>query len=174
MANTVGQIGIIAGPSSRIQWFISAFTQSLAVHIVISDGKGNVISAMPDGVLVEKAADYPQAIWSDFPYGPGEGEAVVAFAAKQVGKKYNYIDDGMIAVEYLTGWEFPAVLTNIVDNGKKWQCAQLADAALTSGYKDLFPGVDGRVSPGTFAKLFEAEGWWPTDVWSGHTRMLGK
>lgn len=170
----VGQIGIVAGPSSRVQWFISAFTQSLAVHVVINRGDGTVVSAMPDGVIIEPLDAYKGAIWSRFPYGPGQGEAVVAFAMEQRGKKYNYVDDGMIGIEYLTGWNFPTIVTNVVDNGKRWQCSQLADAALCAGYKDLFPAVDGRIAPGTFAKLYEAEGWWPDNIWSGHTRMLGK
>jgi hypothetical protein len=164
-----GQVGLIAGPTTRVQWAICAFTQEPAFHVVLGLGDGRVISAQPGGVKIEEASVYQGVIWSAFPYTPGQAQAIEDWAVARTGKPYNWVDDGLIGLEATFGWKFPQFITKHWDNGKSYSCGQFADAALWHGgnfhtFRDDRPA--GMVSPGSFVPVFKANGWWPAAFWA--------
>jgi hypothetical protein len=170
------QVGIIAGPKTRIQWLISAFTQSPAFHVVIGIGNGQVISAQPGGVQIEPDSTYADAIWSEFEYAPGQADAIVAWAKLREHRPYNWVDDGMIGIEDMTSIRFPEWVTKHWDNDKSYQCAQFADAALWHGgnfhvFRDC--REPGRVSPASWVPVFQQFGWWPENFWATNPSAMG-
>jgi uncharacterized protein YycO len=173
----LGQVFVQAGPVTKVQWLICAFIQSPAFHCGMGIGNGMVISAQPNGVRIEQEAMYPGAVWSRFPLTAVQAEDAVAWAKAREGRPYNWLDDAMIGIENMTPLRFPRWITRHWQNDKTYQCAQLADAALTlgAGYRVFDDGREpGRVSPGSFAELFRANGWWPEGYWAPHAALTAK
>lgn len=168
MDNHMGQVGIQAGPVSKIQWWIAAVTQSPAVHTALGLGDGTIISAQPGGVRIDPESDYPGLVWSHFPLTQQQAQDTADWARLREHRPYNWVDDGMIAVECLTPFRFPGWVTKHFDNDKTYQCSQFCDSALWHGgnYHVFSDGREpGRVAPASFAKLFQDNKWWPTGYW---------
>jgi hypothetical protein len=172
-----GQVGIIAGPTTRIQWLICAFTQSPAFHTVLGLKGGLVISAQPGGVRIEPESTYADAIWSKNVYIPGQAQAIEDWARAREGRKYNWVDDGLIGIQTMFGLKLPKWVTKHYDNDKSYECGQFCDAALWHGgdfheFRDNRP--PGMVSPASFVPIWKAAGWWPENFWatSGNTSLV--
>jgi uncharacterized protein YycO len=168
-----GQVFLQTGPVTKVQWFICAFTQSPAFHCGMGIGNGMVISAQPGGVRIEQESVYPGAMWSEFDLSIKQAHDAVDWIKAREGRPYNWVDDAMIGIESVTPLRFPRWMTRHWQNDHYYQCAQLADAALTkgAGLTVFDDGREpGRVSPGSFGALFKARGWWHYD-WSAHATL---
>lgn len=159
-----GQIGLLAGPVTRLQWLVSAATTSPAFHVVVGLGSGQVLSANPGGVRIEPEEQHPRAVWSRFPLTPEQIEGVVAWGMARLARPYNWVSDAMITVEAFTPIRFPDRMNTRVAGDRRYTCSQFADAALRfgAGYHVFDDGRrPGQVTPASFVPVFRANGWWP-------------
>lgn len=159
----LGQVGLIPDGKGFIPNLIDWATRSTVHHVIIAISETECIGAEPNGAKIRPLTDFPNAIWSQFPLTPEQARATAAWAAERVGRPYNWVDDGIIGIECITGIVFPKFITDRYDNDRSYECAQLADAALTNGAKitvfdDNRP--PGTVYPGSFEKLYRQYGWW--------------
>jgi hypothetical protein len=165
----LGQIALIAGPSTRVQWMISFATASPAYHVIVGVGGGMVMSAHPKGARLEPESMYPGAFWSSFPLTEAQAQGAANWALSKRGIRYNWVDDALITVECFTPLRFGGFVTRVMDNGRWYTCSQFADAALRygAGYHVFRDGrAPGRVAPASFVPVFQENGWWPEHYWT--------
>lgn len=158
-----GQIGLIPHGDNFVTRGIELVTRSHVHHVIIAIDDTWCIGAEPHGARIALISDFPTAIWSQFPLTPQQAAGAASWALARNRIPYNILDDALIGIECITGIVFPDWITAHYDNDKSYQCAQLADAALTKG-AGIQVFTDGRkpgtVYPGSFEALFLANGWW--------------
>lgn len=159
----LGQVGLIPDGKGFIPNIINWATRSTVHHAIVAISDTECIGAEPNGATIRPLSFFPNAIWSRFPLSDAQAQGSAQWAAEREGRPYNWIDDAIIGIQCVSGVVFPRFITNHYDNDKYYECAQLADAALTHGagisvFDDNRP--PGLVYPGSFEKLFREYGWW--------------
>lgn len=163
----VGQIGLIPGADSVVDWVIQKVTKSPVHHVVVCVSASECIGAEPGGARIRPLTDFPDAIWSNFAFTPRQRSGVSRWAYAHEGTPYSIVDDLVIGIALLTGVNTPRWVRARLDRSDRMICSQLADAALTLGggvqvfTDDREPGA---VYPGSFVPYFKEHGWWPSDV----------
>lgn len=142
-------------------FIITTVTGSYFNHMITGISPTEVISAAGNGVTKRHVSDFPGAVWSEFPETHLATDKVVAYAKAQLGKPYAYADDLLIGIGLLTRYHAPTWLLKHLRSPNRWECAELADAALQHGGVNVFH--DGRpygaVYPGSFEPVFRDNGW---------------
>ena len=160
--NRTGQIGLITHPSSFWPLIIALVTRSPAYHVVIAVGGGQCIGAEPGGVKLRPITDFPYAVWSQFPFTRRQRLQIASWARRREGRPYDYLADLIIGIALLTRRHTPRWLETYLRSDKRWECAGLADAALTRAgirvFRDHRPL--GAVYPGSFVAVWADLGWW--------------
>lgn len=159
-----GQIGLLAGPVTRIQWIVAAATVSPAFHVVLGLGDGMVLSATPAGVRVEPEEQHAGALWSRFPLTPTQADGAAEWGLARAGRPYNWLSDAIITLEAFTPLRAPRRLNERASRDHRYTCSQFADAALRfgAGFHVFDDGrLPGQVTPASFVPVFRANGWWP-------------
>lgn len=157
-----GQVAIVPKPPTFVGWGIAAVTHSHVSHVVTNVGGGMVASPEPGGVRIRSVAEFPTAVYSRFPLTGLNAARVADWARAQEGVPYAFADDALIGLERLFDFRFPRWVRRMYEDDGKWQCAQLAMAALLKGGMDPFPADPDRlgdVAPGDFERLFVRNGW---------------
>jgi hypothetical protein len=159
----IGQIGLIPDPKSWVQREIATITRSNVHHIIVCVSDTHIVEAMPGGVQYNLLTNYDNAIWSDFDLTPEQAQGTADFAISAINTPYNWLDDVLIGLSCETGLDLPKIVSDRLDSGEFYQCAQLADASLTKGghftvFDDGRP--PGLVYPGSFEAMFRDRGWW--------------
>jgi uncharacterized protein YycO len=156
----LAQIGLVR-TTGFMSWLIRAVTHSPVNHVIVRVSPNSVISPEGSGVQIAPVTAFPQAIWSKFPLSRGQENKIIAYALAQQGKPYNYVDDLFIGIALLTRWATPRWMQHELSDTKRWQCAQLADAAYQTAGIHLFHDErpSGAIYPGSFVPLFEDNGW---------------
>lgn len=156
----IGQIGLIhtTGLAARI---IQAVTGSYWNHVTIRVSATTAISAQPGGVVERPISDYPETVWSRFPYSTAQVTKITTYARDKLGAPYNWIDDFAIGLTLKLGWHAPRWLVHEVSDRHTFQCSQLADAALIYAGVHVFDDgrPSGAVYPASFVPLFHNLGW---------------
>ncbi|WP_284984287.1 hypothetical protein [Arthrobacter sp. efr-133-TYG-118] len=164
MSGLTGQIGLIPHPGSWIAKAICWFTKSDVFHVVIALDDKTCIGAQPNGVTITPMSAWPTAIWSRFPLTEAQAKGCADWARAREHRPYNFVADAIIGIECRTGVRFPRWITRHFSSDATYECAELADAALTlgAGIQVFTDGRDfGLVYPGSFQQLFKDRGWWP-------------
>jgi hypothetical protein len=164
MLDRTGQVALVH-QTGFWPFIISTVTRSSWNHMLTAINATECVSAGPHGVQRRHIGDFPGAVWSEFPETALARHKVAAFALAQIGKPYAYLDDFLIGVGLLTRSKAPAWLLTRLRSTKRWECAELADAALQHGGVNVF--TDGRpwgaVYPGSFEQVFHDYGWLTND-----------
>lgn len=162
MMDVTGQVALV---HSTGFWpaVISIVTHSHFNHMITGISPTAVVSAERQGVIRRHVSDFPGAVWSEFPETILAEHKVAEYAISQIGKPYAFLDDFFIGVALITRQHAPGWLMRRLRSGKRWECAELADAALQHGGVNVFH--DGRpwgaVYPGSFEPVFRDYGWLP-------------
>lgn len=162
-----GQIGLIPDGKSFVPQAIQWITSSDVYHVVIAISETECIGAEPGGAKIRPIDYWSNVMWSNFPLTPQQAQDTADWARAKEGVAYNYVDDLLIGAECLMKVKFPEIIMRHYDNGKSYECAQLADAALThgGGYKVFNDNRHpGQVYPGSFEPLFKQYGWWRKEL----------
>lgn len=159
----LGQVGLIPDGNTIIPELIDWATRSTVHHVIIAISDTECIGAEPGGAVIRPLSFFRNAIWSQFDLSPQQAQDTADWARAREGRPYNWVDDGIIGFQCITGIVFPKFVTDHYDNDDSYECAQLADAALTHGanisvFDDNRP--PGLVYPGSFEKLYREKGWW--------------
>lgn len=159
--NLTGQVGLVPDGKKPFQRLISHVTGSPMHHTVVAISNRSCVSAELDGVRLRPISHFPNAVWSRFRYTGRQRHDIATFTLQQVGKPYALLDVLLIGVAITTKRDTPRWLTRHLMDTDRWQCAELADAALLSAGVNLF--TDGRppcaVYPGSFVPYWEEHGW---------------
>ena len=158
-----GQVGLIPDGHGLIPELIDWATRSRVHHVIVAVSETETIGAEPGGARIRPLSYYPNAIWSRFPLSAVQAQDCADWARARENRPYNLTDDLLIGLECITGLTLPHVITDRFDSDDSYQCAQLADAALTKG-AGITVFDDGRrpgtVYPGSFELYFRLAGWW--------------
>lgn len=157
-----GQIGLVYGPETVYQQVISKVTGSEIYHVIIGVSATECVSPGPDGVTIEPITDYTGILWSSYPHTPEQADSVVEYALSMVGRPYNWLNNVSIALEFVTKRYFGPKLQKIIENPRKYHCAQLAyDSLVLGGQIPVFGGSrpPGGVFPALFTVEFARNGW---------------
>ncbi|TIH34954.1 hypothetical protein [Subtercola vilae] len=160
----VGQIGLIPGANGWVDWTIEKVTKSPVHHVVVCVSATECIGAEPGGARIRPMSDFPEAIWSHFPFTPTQRKGVAGWAYAHEGTPYSLLDDFVIGLSLLSGIRTPQWAERRLSRTDRMICSQLADAALTLGGGIRVFGDDrefGAVYPGSFVPYFKEHGWWP-------------
>jgi len=163
VVNLTGQIAIQTKPSDWVTQGIATVTNSDVFHVVIAISETECIGAQPGGAKILPIDYSPNLVWSKFDLTPQQAQACADWARAREHRPYSFINDALIGISCLFGITFPRFITKHFSNDKTYECAQLADAALTLGagisvFDDSRPF--GTVYPGSFEVLFKKYGWW--------------
>lgn len=161
-AELLGQIAVIPGANTPIQYGICKITGSHCAHVIVCIGDNECIGAEPGGARIRPMTDYPTAIWSKFVFQPGQAQAIADYARAQEHKPYNYFDDAIIGLQCALHFHLPEWVTGKFGDDDSFECAQLADAALQAGGIQAFTDKrpPGSVFPGSFEFLFIRDQWY--------------
>lgn len=164
-----GQIGLIPHAHTPFQWLIELVTRSPVHHVVVAVDDETVVSAEMPRVRYRPVTHFPDVIWSDFPLEQWQWWQIAGFMQRQVGKPYALGDDILIGIALLTRTHTPAWIERRLNDQRRWQCAELADAAYQSAGIHLLH--DNRppsaVYPGSFIPIWKLHGWWPATLKRG-------
>lgn len=163
MANLTGQIGITTRADSWVQRGIELVTRSEVHHVVVAVSETKCISAQPGGAVITPIDYRDDIMWSQFDLTPEQAQACADWARAREGRPYNFINGALIGIYCLFRMPLPDFITDRFITDDSYQCAQLADAALTQGAGiDVFTDdrYPGGVYPGSFGRLFKSRGWW--------------
>jgi hypothetical protein len=141
-------------------------TRSEFNHVVVNvgvavDGQQLCVGAEPRGARIRPVTDFHDVVWSEFPLTEHQQGVVAGWALRHENTPYGYMSDFFIGVALLTRTHTPWFIEHWLSDGKRYECAGLADAALRAGGVHVFR--DGRpvgaIFPGSFQRVFEAFGW---------------
>ena len=152
-AGTVGVTPASGWVAQCIRWI----TRSRAAHAFIATGNGDeIIEAEPGGARRGHASDYRKVWWLDeltAGMTPEQRRTAVAWAVAHIGTPYSFVDDAYIGFARLFHWA-PGWMRRWLASDQTLECAQLCDAALLAGGRDLFPGRPaGSVAPSDLDRL---------------------
>lgn len=156
----LAQIGLVR-TSGFSSWLTRVVTRSYYNHCVILYKPGVVVSAESSGVQEMPVEYFPDAVWSEFIYLPGQAEDAIEYTKKQLDKPYGVLTYLWIGVARLTRWKAPRWIEQRISDQKTMICSQLCDGALQAAGYHLFldDRPPGAVTPGDFAKVFVDFGW---------------
>lgn len=157
----IAQIGLVPHAHTAIEHGIDWATDATVHHAIIAFSETECVSCEPAGALVRPISRFADAYWSHFTFEPGQQYKIVSWALANVGKKYGYLADFAIGAELVLDIDTPGWLEKLINNGSHYECAQFCDAAYVAAGKDLFPDnrAPGTVYPGSFAPIWQANGW---------------
>jgi len=165
MIDRTGQVALVHS-TGFWPWLVTAITGSYWNHMVTAINLHECVSAETTGVRRRQLADFRVTAWSMFPESDLARHKVAAFAEAQIGKPYAFFDDFLIGLGIVFRTSAPAWIQSRLRSGRRWECAELADAALQHGGVNVFH--DGRpygaVYPGSFEPVFERFGWLPGEA----------
>lgn len=165
MHSHIGQIGLKTEAKGFVEKAIEFVTRSSVHHVVIAISETECIGAEPGGARI-RLHDYDRFVWSKFDLTPEQAQACADWARAREGRPYSFINGFLIGLT-MYGFTWPKPVWKYFSNDKSYQCAQLADAALTLG-AGITVFEDGRefgeVYPGSLEKLFKERGWWEEGV----------
>lgn len=164
MTELLGQVGLIPYGKRLVSRAIEWVTKSDVHHVVICISETEVISADWGGAVIEPITKYTDAVWSRFPLTPKQARGCADWARAREGRPYNFVAFTVIGLELLTGLPVPKQLAEHISSDRRYECAQLADAALTlgAGFKVFHDGRPfGMVYPGSLQRIYQENGWWP-------------
>lgn len=159
----LGQIGLTTEPQGIVGRAVEWVTKSKVHHVVICISDTEVIEAAPGGARIRPLDYRDDYVWSNFDMTPEQAQACADWARAREGRPYSFINGFFIGVYCMFGIEFPRFITERFSTDKSYQCAQLADAALTlgAGIEVFNDGrLFGAVYPGSLEILFKERGWW--------------
>lgn len=162
MAVIMGQVALVR-THGFVAWAIRVITNSPYNHMVVGTAAGDTVSPEHEGVIRRRVTYWQpdRIVWSRFAETELQHWQVADFAEDQLGKKYNWGSDFWIFIALITKRHTPKWIEARLNSGSRWQCAQLADAALRAGGVPVF--TDGRspgaVFPGSYIHLFRERGW---------------
>lgn len=158
-----GQIALIPGGSSWIAQGIELVTASDVCHVIIGIDEEYCIGAEPGGAKIRPISYWDTAVWSRFEFSEAQALACASWARAREGRPYNFIDDALIGIEDLSHLQLPEWFMKGYSTDTSYECAQLADAALSfgAGISVFNDGrLPGQVAPGSFEPFFKERGWW--------------
>lgn len=162
MESHVGQIALVR-THTLLGWLIRAVTRHDYDHVLVGTQWGFVVSPENEGVLLRHITHWApeDVVWSHFVETEMQHWQVADFAEGCVDLPYNWAADVWITVGLLFRLSTPNWVMKKLDNGKRWQCAQLADASLRAGGVTVFEDdrPPGAVFPGSFVHIFQRRGW---------------
>lgn len=168
MVDRLGQVGLIPHPTSWVGKMIEKITLSNVHHTIICISDTEVLNVNPwyARIVPIEHSDWAEAIWSDFDLTEEQAQGCADWARARDGRPYNFIAIGFIALNRIFGVKYPKPILDWLSDDRSYECAQLADAALTlgAGIKVFDDGRPfGLVAPGDFEVLYKKYGWWPVD-----------
>lgn len=162
MQDCTGQIGLVTAPETFHQRVIIWVTRTPIYHVIVGVSELDCVSPGMDGTTVDDISDFPEIIWSEYDLSPEQRQGIVAYALKHVGKRYNWLDNVAIAIEFALGRHFPPFLRRFFEKPGTYHCAQLAyDSLVLGGNIPVFEGKrpPGGLYPGLFLQEYERMGW---------------
>lgn len=159
----LGQIGLQTKGDTFIPRGIQVVTRSDVFHVVVAISETECIGAQPGGAKIRPIDFTPNLVWSQFDLTPAQAQASADWARAREGRPYSFINDALIGISCGLDFAWPKFITEHYSNDKTYECAQLADAALTLGagisvFNDGRPF--GTVYPGSFEPIFKKNSWW--------------
>lgn len=161
----LGQIGLKTEAKGFVERAVEFVTRSSVHHVVIAISDNEVISAEPGGARI-RPHDYSYFVWSQFEMTDEQAQACADWARAREGAPYSFINGFFIGLS-MYGIRIPLAIRKRIARDTHYQCAQLADAALTlgAGITVFEDGRDfGEVYPGALEQLFKERGWWVEGV----------
>jgi hypothetical protein len=153
---SLGQIGLCRG-GGNIAAVVRASIGSPYSHVIIDVGDGKAASAEPGGLRLRPVQDFPDTDWSHFDFHPWQAQGVADYATARIGTPYNLVAGALVLVTRAF-----IIATPTHHRRAYYQCAQLAEDALTHGAGILvFPEgrTAGPATPADFEHLFQYHGW---------------
>lgn len=163
MNSHLGQIGLTTEPRGWVSRMVELVTRSSVHHVVICISDTECIGAEPGGARIRPLSYRDDYVWSQFDLTEEQAQASADWARAREGRPYSFINGFFIGVHCMFGIDFPLFITKRFSTDKSYQCAQLADAAITHGAGvEVFSDgrLEGAVYPGSLEVLYKERGWW--------------
>jgi hypothetical protein len=157
-----GQVGVCLNAGPGIGVLVEEFQHSVAFHCVVAISETEAIGAEPGGAKIRPIDYWPNTVWSNFDLTYAEYKGIAYWARAREGRPYAYLDIAILAVHLRLGWPIPEWLGRWMSRDNSYICSELAACALYYGAgKTLFGKTwPGEVTPDTWLKLFETNGWY--------------
>lgn len=160
MVDLTGQIGIVPHPHTFVEHAIDWVTKSPVHHAVLAISPTKCVSCESGGARLRNISDFPDAYWSAFDLTTVERDTIVAFGNSKLGKPYGWFADAAIAIALVSGIQTPLWIQSYLNSDRRYECAQLCDAAYNAAGRHMFVGIiSSAVFPGMFIPIWKSNGW---------------
>jgi len=160
MVDLTGQIGIVPHPHTFVEHAIDIITKSPVYHSVLAISETQCVSCEPGGARLRNISDYPDAYWSAFQLTIKQRDIIVAFGLSKLRYPYGWFADLAIAIALVSGTKTPLWIQRYLNSGRRYECAQLCDAAYNAADIHFFVGIiPAAVFPGMFIPIWKSHGW---------------
>lgn len=155
----MGQFGLRMNGTTGIAKAIEVVTRSHTHHVVIGIGDGLVASAEPwRGVVIRPETDFPDLVWSKFPWTDKQAFNIAWSAELAEGRRYNYLAFVAMGAFGLFGYRPPLWFTKMLVRSKRVDCSELVVECLAP-FVNMFPGPAWQVTPGDLERYARMRGW---------------